>query len=123
MSVEAAAADHQEQPQYVVVTTSYPTTYGCNRGITWTRAEQIARTSREVSAGPYATREEAVRAARGVRNRSNYFADACEPDPEDCSDAGEGNDEDCAGVDGSEYIFHQHGYAPLLFFGIGELGQ
>ena len=83
---------------YVVVTTTYPTTYGCNRGKSWTQAELIARS--DISAtGSYKTRDEAIQAARRIRNRSCYFEDACEPDPD------EYDSEDLEEMEDNDYRF------------------
>ena len=71
---------------YVVVTTDYPTTYGCNRGVSWSRADLIVRSNRERSDETYSSREDAVKAARKKRNRSEWFMDECEPDDDDDDD-------------------------------------
>lgn len=78
-------ANSADAARYVVVTTTYPTTYGCNRGTSWTPAEMIARS--DVSAtSSFATRNEAIEEARRIRNTSCYFQDSCEPDPDNHSE-------------------------------------
>jgi len=60
---------------YVIVTETYPTSYGCNRGRNWNRAEMICRTDVDVSTEKYSNYNEAVTKAREIRDNSEWFTD------------------------------------------------
>ena len=68
----AAATD--DASNYLVVKTTYPTTYGCNRGLSWSRADLISRSNTEV-VGTYPSFAQAVEAARQARDSSEWFTD------------------------------------------------
>ena len=61
--------------QYVIVTETYPTNYGCNRGRNWNRAEMICRTDIDISTDKYGSYDEAVQKAREIRDKSVWYED------------------------------------------------
>ena len=65
----ATAPKTAAEPEWLVITTEYPTEYGCYRGRRWSRAELIVRRSTEIAEGPFKTRTAAVRAAKRLRDR------------------------------------------------------
>ena len=81
-SPDEATADKKRKAKdnddkYVVVTTRYPTSYGCHHGREWTTAELIWRSDVQASKESYDTKEEAIEAARKVRDDECEFQD-CE---------------------------------------------
>ena len=64
------AAD--EETGWAVIVSDYPTTYGCNRGKSWSRAELICQTDVR-TLGPFASRALAFTAARAERQRQCHF--------------------------------------------------
>jgi hypothetical protein len=61
-----------DDEQYLVVVTTYPTTYGCNRGMRWTRADMIHRSEVDTT-GPYDTYDDALESASEARADSVWF--------------------------------------------------
>ena len=62
---------------YVVVTTQYPTNYGCHRGKRWSRAEAICSGYYELSCScEYPTEAAAIEAAADERNQHDHFEDS-----------------------------------------------
>lgn len=101
--------DASSQQQWIVVETTYPTTYGCNRGRTWSRIAMIMNSHRSRSTTTYTSRDEAVKAARKKRNQSEYFENACAPpDPDDDSDYDSEDDDDDDEYYNKEYIRINH---------------
>lgn len=88
---------------YVVVTTTYPTTYGCHRGMRWNKAELIVRSDRDVSPETYESYDEALEQARVTRNNSEWFQDHCQRGPPDSDD--DDSDEDDYDDDEGAYMF------------------
>ena len=63
--------------RYVVVTTQYPTSYGCHRGKRWSRAESICSGYYELSCScEYPTKAAANEAAALARNQHDHFEDS-----------------------------------------------
>jgi hypothetical protein len=60
--------------KFVVVTTTYPSTYGCNYGQDWNEVDHILRSDVEVTA-PVDSYEKALKIATKIRNRSGWFDD------------------------------------------------
>eukprot|EP00986_Skeletonema_menzelii_P005035 scaffold1778_cov135-Skeletonema_menzelii.AAC.4 len=77
MSMKTSAA---RDDLYVIVKTTYPTTYGCYRGQSWSKSEMICRSDVDISSEKYDSYEEAVDAAREMRDNSEWFTDY---EPED----------------------------------------
>jgi len=71
--------------KYVVVTTTYPSTYGCHRGMKWSRADMIRRSDVELSDQMYNTFDEAADAALEKRNDNCSFEcyDECVDDADE----------------------------------------
>ena len=63
------------QDPFVVVTETYPTNYGCNRGRNWSRAEMICRTDIDISSEKYSSYDKAVKKAREIRDNSDWYQD------------------------------------------------
>ena len=66
------ATSSNDAIKYLVVKTTYPTTYGCNTGLSWSRADFIAQSTTKVVARR-STYEKAVKSARQARNSSEHF--------------------------------------------------
>lgn len=64
-----------DDDKFVIVTRTYPTSYGCHRGREWNEAELICRTEVEVSDESYDTYQQAVKAAREIREGLCEFDD------------------------------------------------
>jgi hypothetical protein len=79
--VEAVEEEDEEEyiDTYVVVTETYPTTYGANRGTTYDRGRMIALTNVDVTQD-FNTREEALDHGIKLRDDSEWFTD------HECSD-------------------------------------
>ena len=74
---ETVASEGEEEEfldTYVVVTETYPTTYGANRGTTYDRGQLIALTKVEVTQD-YDTYEDALEHGEGLRDASRWFTD------------------------------------------------
>lgn len=67
--------ENDDEDKFVVVTTTYPTSYGCYRGRSWSRAELIRHSEVEISEESYNTHEEAADAALNARNQNYLFDD------------------------------------------------
>lgn len=75
MSQKGTNKRKQDDGKFVVVTKTYPTTYGCYRGKDWDEAELICRTDVQVSDKSYDSYEKAVKAARKIRKSHCEFDD------------------------------------------------
>ena len=75
-AARAAARSVSEKASgpYVVVETTYPTTYGCYRGRSWSRAEMICRSQVDTH-GPFKNQKSAQRKARDVLDSTCHFED------------------------------------------------
>ena len=58
---------------YVVVTTYYPSSYGCNTGKNWTRAEIAIHSDMTVTPYSYEDKADAIANAHDIRTESGYF--------------------------------------------------
>jgi hypothetical protein len=77
VAVEEAVEEEEEEEYidtYVVVTETYPTTYGANRGTTYDRGRMIARTVVDVTQD-FDTYEEALDHGIQLRDDSEWFTD------------------------------------------------
>ena len=87
MSMSTSAntpSDAEDDDRFVVVTTTYPSTYGCYRGQSWSKADMICNSHVEVSEKKYASYESAGERARRIRYDNNSFTDYV-PDEEETS--------------------------------------
>lgn len=57
-------SDAEDDDRFVIVTTTYPSTYGCYRGRSWSKADMICNSHVEVSKKKYASYESAVKGRR-----------------------------------------------------------
>ena len=64
---------HDDLDHYVVVTTYYPSSYGCNKGKSWTRAEIAANSDMTVTPYSYEDKADAIADAHDIRMESGYF--------------------------------------------------
>ena len=71
---EEEEAEEEYIDTYVVVTETYPTTYGANRGTTYDRGRMIALTKVEVTQD-FMTRDEALDHGIQLRDASCWFTD------------------------------------------------
>ena len=69
-------SEEEEVDTYVVVTETYPTTYGANQGTTYDRGRMIALTRVDVTQD-FNTREEALEHGKQLRDASEFFTDYC----------------------------------------------
>ena len=88
-AVEDEEEAEEETPDtFVVVTETYPTTYGANQGISYDRGRMIALTRVDVTQD-FNTYEEALEYGKQLRDNSEVFTDY-----EYCANNGEGGDRD-----------------------------
>ena len=72
--VEGEPKRQKTEDEWLVIETTYHSTYGCYRGRRWSRAERICQDMvRKI--GPFATREAAIEAAVGARKYNESFCD------------------------------------------------
>jgi len=97
--------------EWLVIETTYHSSYGCYRGRRWSRAERICQDLVRV-VGPFETREAAVEAAGGVRDSNEMFDDdeagryAGEP-PWDSADASNYDNDDEVRVEVKTVAAHE----------------